>query len=127
MCETGYSYQDANDAINAAIDYENNVNQPIKRDAPLQDDTDEDTDADTENVQVIQQVKELLDSQKVVKVKAGSSTLVTFLCCQCGFESANRVQLTAHMKKHTDVITKTLEIGHHKTGALLESMGQKQA
>jgi hypothetical protein len=108
--ETGYSYQDANDAINAAIDYENNMIQPMKLETSRED-TDEDTDANTENVQVLASVKELLDSQNVgMKGKSDSSTLVTFRCCECGFESVSRVQLTAHMKQHTDIITKTLEI-----------------
>ncbi|XP_064640707.1 zinc finger protein 184-like [Lineus longissimus] len=132
--ETGYSYQDANDAINAAIDYENNMNQPIKCQpevAASREDTDDDTDADTENVQVIEHVKELLDTEKVVKVgvtregKSDGSTLVTFRCCQCGFESISRVQLTSHMKQHADIISKTLEISqykNHKKGTPLEAV-----
>ena len=36
--------------------------------------------------------------------------LVTFRCCQCGFESVDKSVLNDHMKTHLDIIRKTLEV-----------------
>lgn len=80
---TNYSYQKTNDIINAAIDYDAIPPTPIGR------------------AQV---------AVKPLQQEETPECLVTFRCCQCGFESINKAELHTHMKLHMDVIQKTMEI-----------------
>ena len=39
-----------------------------------------------------------------------STSVITFRCCQCGFESLDKGELNKHMSHHNDIIQKTLEV-----------------
>ena len=48
---------------------------------------------------------------------AGSSKpnyLILFRCCQCGYESVNKPLLNLHMRTHSDIIKKTLEVNENR-------------
>lgn len=45
-----------------------------------------------------------------------TATLVTFRCCQCGYETDERQELTEHMITHQDIIEKTLMINKAALG-----------
>ena len=40
--------------------------------------------------------------------------LILFRCCQCGYESVNKGLLNVHMKTHSDIIRKTLEVNENR-------------
>jgi len=40
--------------------------------------------------------------------------LILFRCCQCGYESVNKPLLNMHMKTHSDIIRKTLEVNESR-------------
>lgn len=111
-----YSYQEINDLINAAIDYDSNSRvlktgeEQIELDntekvAEISNDLDPPLpeNANGENSPVPDSVQDTVSISK-------RASLVTFRCCQCGFESAEKSMLNEHMKTHLDIIRKTLAV-----------------
>ncbi len=97
--DTNYSYMITNDIINAAIDNPN-----------LTDFTGiGSSKSQLENPKEIREPKVQTPPQKAAQQKSVGS-LVTFRCCQCGFESSQKSQLNEHMKSHIDIIKKTFEV-----------------
>ena len=74
--EASYSYENTNEVINAAIDYDSRTEEEKK------------------------------NKQNAM----APDCLVTFRCCQCGFETMEKSDLNLHMKSHMDIIKKTLEV-----------------
>ncbi|XP_074645955.1 uncharacterized protein LOC141902213 [Tubulanus polymorphus] len=96
--ERSYSYQLANNIINAAVDFDNHV----KPASVVEEITVATAAIPTKPVVV---------ATAAITADTESHPLVTFRCCQCGYESTNRSNLAAHMKEHVDIIAQTLEIG----------------
>ena len=45
---------------------------------------------------------------------AAENYLILFRCCQCGYESVNKGLLNVHMKTHSEIIRKTLEVNENR-------------
>ncbi|KAK3086374.1 hypothetical protein FSP39_017504 [Pinctada imbricata] len=97
--DASYSYQFTNEVINAAIDYDCRLDAQGCKESDI-----------AEFSQTIRRkLKERLERQgEESDVKA--VCWVTFRCCQCGFETINKAQLSMHMKTHSDVIKWTLQV-----------------
>ena len=96
--DSNYSYMITNDIINAAIDNPN-LTDYAEGDKTPQGNPKEENEPKLDFP--------TLAYQKSID-NAGS--LVTFRCCQCGFESSQKSQLNEHMKSHIDIIKKTFEV-----------------
>ena len=98
-----YSYQFTNEVINAAIDY----------DCRLDTQSCEESDIAVFSQTIKMKLKERLERQgEIGEADLNSKAVcwVTFRCCQCGFETINKAQLSMHMKSHSDVIKWTLQV-----------------
>ena len=94
--DSNYSYMITNDIINAAIDNPNLT------------DYAEAGKMKEENPKENNSPNTILEDKTMIQKAIGS--LVTFRCCQCGFESTQKSQLNEHMKSHIDIIKKTFEV-----------------
>ena len=90
-----YSYVITNDIINAAIDNPNLTDCAKGGKVPQENPKEENAHN-----------PHLPD----VAYQNSIGSLVTFRCCQCGFESSEKTQLNEHMKSHIDIIKKTFEV-----------------
>ncbi|XP_013405269.1 zinc finger protein 507 isoform X2 [Lingula anatina] len=118
--DANYSYQYTNDVINAAIDYETDATaEPDDTDST--NDNEEDIMPSTAESQLPEPVRReaadsyLIPSRSSEGQGEGQSEgqkavcLVTFRCCQCGYETISKSFLNIHMKLHSDVIKKLEE------------------
>lgn len=105
-----YSYEFTNEVINAAIDYDSRLDPQDN----YQADIVEFNQTITKKLKEKMGLESLAEAAKLLQVPSAASVCwVTFRCCQCGFETINKAELSAHMKSHSDVIHWTLEVPHN--------------
>ena len=57
------------------------------------------------------------------QVNKGTTSVITFRCCQCGFETLDKAELNEHMSSHEDIIQKTLEVNKSRIlGKVVEKL-----
>ncbi|CAG5115596.1 unnamed protein product [Candidula unifasciata] len=99
--DQSYSYEFTNDVINAAIDHDTRVDADGEADDPELLD------------RVINSERKILEGE-LSKYSRGDGKRpicwVTFRCCSCGFETINKAKLNIHMRSHSDIIQKALDI-----------------
>lgn len=107
--DQSYSYEFTNDVINAAIDHDTRVDADVEADDPELLD------------RVINSERKILEGE-LTKCSKGDGRRpicwVTFRCCSCGFETINKAKLNIHMRSHSDIIQKALDIPR-KYGSLM--------
>ncbi|XP_041375128.1 zinc finger protein 507-like [Gigantopelta aegis] len=98
--DRNYSYEFTNDVINAAIDYDCRIDSSKIDDPDLME-------------KILSSERQILEGRLSRSVCGGASAIcwVTFRCCQCGFETINKADLNVHMKSHSDIIQRTLDVG----------------
>ena len=98
--DRNYSYEFTNDVINAAIDYDCRIDSNKIDDPDLME-------------KILSSERQILEGRLSRSVCGGASAIcwVTFRCCQCGFETINKADLNVHMKSHSDIIQRTLDVG----------------
>ncbi|XP_067651776.1 zinc finger protein 507-like [Haliotis asinina] len=98
--DRNYSYEFTNDVINAAIDYDCRIDS-----------------SNTSDPDMLEKI--LISEKKILEGRLNNSMgpdgrqpvcWVVFKCCQCGFETINKAQLNVHMRSHSDIIQRTLEV-----------------
>lgn len=90
--DKNYSYAFTNEVINEAIDYDSHLELFVDSEDSGSDTADKNLfKSDTMNTSV-------------------SHCMVTFCCCQCGFETIIKAALNNQMKSHVDVIQQTLNV-----------------
>ena len=118
--DTNYSYQSTNDIINAAINYNS---QPEDQEESAKNATDR-KDEEKKSISTVAENQPSDEGDSTNAQGKGNVAdkleycLVTFRCCQCGFESIDKSCLNSHMKTHTDIIRKTLEINRANLAGL---------
>ena len=85
--DTNYSYEMTNEVINAAME----------RDLMTE-----------EQKQAVKSIAE--GAAHGITKRTPIQNLITFRCCQCGFETGDKKSLNSHMTEHTDIIQRTQEI-----------------
>lgn len=103
--DKNYIYEFTNEVINAAIDYDSrqdNTGTAAKTTV---------CDSKADDVDTVEEETDSSDSpaDKPIGDKK-APCLITFRCCQCGFETISKSDLNQHMKMHSDIIQKTLEV-----------------
>ncbi|XP_064611153.1 zinc finger protein 507-like [Liolophura sinensis] len=102
--DKNYIYEFTNEVINAAIDYDSrqdNTNTAAK--TTVCDSKTDDVDMEEETDSSDSPTDKPIGDKK-------APCLITFRCCQCGFETISKSDLNQHMKMHSDIIQKTLEV-----------------
>lgn len=111
--DQSYSYEFTNDVINAAIDHDTRVDADGEADDPELLD------------RVINSERKILEGE-LSKYSKGDGQRpicwVTFRCCSCGFETINKAKLNIHMRSHSDIIQKALDIPRESGNAQSKSV-----
>ena len=95
--ESNYSYEKTNAVINAAIEDGTQSDEHVENNA---DSVENDLESGPSQYSTVTMESDVANS------------LIAFRCCHCFYETCIKKELNEHMKRHMDIIQKTMEVNN---------------